>query len=387
MLKCSQTRFILMSEINKWMERNYPKERFTPGFERLDKAFELFNLNFSKKNIITVAGTNGKGTVARLVYQNLKLNKKKSALFTSPHLISIAERFRFSDFTADEDNLLSTFKDIHIRLKDNKIELSFYEFTFIVFLKICEKQKADYIVLEVGLGGRLDATNRIDANYSIITSIARDHIELLGNSFKSILFEKIAIAKKESLFISSFENKYLYQLANSYCVKNNVKKHIEFSNKNISLRNKYCLENLFESLELELFTTQSEFISTHSEKLVFSCCHNLSAVRNLVQYFMLQRPKINRPIMLISYSHRDFKELEYMSKLFLKLRPFVDQIYLTHIDQFKAAREQDIKYIANKLDIPFADKKKINEVISENKNIYLSGSNYFVGDFINRYFI
>lgn len=91
--------------------------------------------------------------------------------------------------------------------------------------------------------------------------------------------------------------------------------------------------------------------------------------------------------MLISYSHRDFKELEYMSKLFLKLRPFVDQIYLTHIDQFKAAREQDIKYIANKLDIPFADKKKINEVISENKNIYLSGSNYFVGDFINRYFI
>ena len=375
-----------MSEIKEWMDKNYPKERFTPGFERLDRAFEIFNLNFSKTKKITVAGTNGKGTVARLIYQNLKLNKKVCALFTSPHLISITERFSFSDSNTDEENLLSTFKHIHSSLKKNEIDLSFYEFTFVVFLKICEEKKVEFIVLEVGLGGRLDATNKLDANYSIVTSIARDHVEFLGNSFKSILNEKIAIAKKGSLFISSFENKYLYQIASDYCLKNEIKSEIEFSNKKISLRNEYCLKALFDSLKLEVFTTQLDFISAHNQKLIFSCCHNLSAVRNLVQYFMNVKPKINRPIMLISYSHRDFKELEYMSKLFLKLRPFVDRIYLTHIDQFKAAREQDIKYIANELDIPFADKKKIDEVISENKNIYLSGSNYFVGDFINRYF-
>ena len=151
--------------------------------------------------IIHIAGTNGKGSVAKFTSLILQNMGYKTGLFTSPHLIRINERISINGNEISDDALV----DIYDRVKSVVTEMvdedevqhpAFFEFLFIMAALYFQQQECDYIVLETGLGGRLDATNIVTPEVSIITSIGLDHMQYLGDTIQKIAGEKAGIIKQ-----------------------------------------------------------------------------------------------------------------------------------------------------------------------------------------------
>lgn len=180
-----------------WIVENLPLEKFlSSGMGLVDYKKLIKNSILKvklKTRVITIAGTNGKGEVCqRMAYLLKKYQPEKSfALWTSPHLFTVRERFVQNGNLIDDESLLSLLKENRAYAK----ELSYYEFLFFIFCHWIDSLKIDYLILEVGLGGRLDSVNCFDADLMGITSIGRDHTEFLGEELHQILDEKLGISR------------------------------------------------------------------------------------------------------------------------------------------------------------------------------------------------
>lgn len=176
---------------------NLDQNKITLGLDRILKAATVLGLkDFSKSYVITVAGTNGKGTSCHLLAKLLQAYGFKVGLYTSPHLHSFTERVQIDNKEVEESLLVEAFDYVQERKGD--IALSYFEYTTLAAFYCFLKAQCDIVILEVGLGGRLDATNIIDANLALITSIDYDHTQFLGNTLEAIAKEKAAIIKKHS---------------------------------------------------------------------------------------------------------------------------------------------------------------------------------------------
>ncbi len=147
-----------------------------------------------KFRTIHVAGTNGKGSVSHMLAAILQTAGYKTGLYTSPHLNDFRERIKVNGEMVNEDFVITFTANIQSHIK--RIHPSFFEITVAMAFDYFAKQEVDVAVVEVGLGGRLDSTNIITPELSIITNIGWDHMNLLGNSLEKIAFEKAGIIKK-----------------------------------------------------------------------------------------------------------------------------------------------------------------------------------------------
>jgi dihydrofolate synthase/folylpolyglutamate synthase len=143
---------------------------------------------------IHVAGTNGKGSTAAVLESLLCQNGLKTGLYTSPHLLKVNERIRIGGREIDNDKFCSTVEELSGVIKENG--LSFFEALTLLAFKIFSDEKIDMGVIEVGLGGRLDATNVVNSMLSIVTNIDLDHTAYLGTTLDAIAREKLGILKK-----------------------------------------------------------------------------------------------------------------------------------------------------------------------------------------------
>ena len=174
------------------------------GLERVRKAAQRLGLAF-KCPVIMVAGTNGKGSTCAMLEAILLEAGYRTGVYSSPHLVHFEERCRIRGDVVSAHSLLPFFEAVECaRLQADVaddssakgvISLSYFEFTTLVFLKQLADAPLDVAILEVGLGGRLDAINILDADCAIITSIDLDHMELLGNDRESIGREKAGIMR------------------------------------------------------------------------------------------------------------------------------------------------------------------------------------------------
>ena len=154
-------------------------------------ANHVLTLNYP---IITVGGTNGKGSTCAFLEQMLLAAGYKVGCHTSPHIIEFTERARFNGLEAMEAQLLPFFEQIEAACQQSPVvSLSYFEFTLLAILAWFDAQKPDVVVLEVGLGGRLDAVNVFDAAASIVTNVDIDHVGFLGDTREAIGFEKAGI--------------------------------------------------------------------------------------------------------------------------------------------------------------------------------------------------
>lgn len=151
-----------------------------------------------------VAGTNGKGTTVYAIDEILRSSGLKTGRFISPHLINYNERIAVNDCDISNDAVVDIYNYLEKKLS-NFDELSFFEITFLIAWKFFETEKCDRAVFEVGLGGRLDATNVIEGpKTDLITSIGLDHTHILGDTLEKIAVEKLGIVKEgDSVFIAS----------------------------------------------------------------------------------------------------------------------------------------------------------------------------------------
>jgi dihydrofolate synthase/folylpolyglutamate synthase len=187
-----------MNTLSDWLahcERLHPKN-IDMGLERVRAVAERMDLRFACP-VITVAGTNGKGSTCAMLESILGEAGYRTGVYTSPHLVHFEERLRLQRQSVDATELVASFERVERARAENgaEISLTYFEFTTLAILDCMTRAQLDVAILEVGLGGRLDAVNVIDTDCAVITSIDLDHMEFLGDNREAIGREKAGIMR------------------------------------------------------------------------------------------------------------------------------------------------------------------------------------------------
>ena len=167
-----------------------------PGLKRIAKVLKFLDNPQDRIRYVLIAGTNGKGSVASILSSILTSNGYKTGLYTSPHLISVTERIKIDNEEISEESLNEALGLVFDACDKTGIKLSFFELITVSAFIYFEQKKIDVGVLEVGMGGRWDATNVITPLVSVITNISLDHTEHLGETIDLIAKEKAEIIKE-----------------------------------------------------------------------------------------------------------------------------------------------------------------------------------------------
>jgi len=161
------------------------------GLERVAKVASQAKLTRLAAKVVTVAGTNGKGSSCALLEQLLLAEGYRVGVYSSPHIVDYRERVRINGQLPDEHAFCESFAAIEQLRCDTS--LSYFEFGTLAAIWMFSQQELDYVILEVGLGGRLDATNIVEPDVSVVTTVALDHVDWLGSDLQQIGREKAGI--------------------------------------------------------------------------------------------------------------------------------------------------------------------------------------------------
>jgi dihydrofolate synthase/folylpolyglutamate synthase len=176
-----------------WLEQCHPKE-IDLGLDRIASVAERLNLTAPRARVITVAGTNGKGSCVAATAALLRAAGLSIGVYTSPHLLRYNERIAINNTFASDDEICSAFTAIAKTCDDTS--LTYFEYATLAALIIFQHHNVDVMVLEVGLGGRLDAVNLLAPDVAVITSIDLDHQDWLGDNREAIGAEKAGIMRE-----------------------------------------------------------------------------------------------------------------------------------------------------------------------------------------------
>lgn len=388
--------------------KSYGHEVFTPGLDRTQTLYLPYKEYFKnlKTKIIIIAGTNGKGQTAHTLGSLLNFENRSFALWTSPHILSIRERFVFGKNGITEEVDYQKLRE-RIELSDKflkeqypSLKVSFYEFLFFVFLGLCKEMSAlDYLILEVGLGGRLDAVNHFDCDAAVITSISRDHQSILGARYDLILSEKIAVTRSNKPLFTNFHLRYLNERCFEFCQKNNVnwlampkKDRTSYFHENQELA--YRVFSYFENHskltlkevrgELPYYKGRREIMTFNGKSLIFIGAHNIDGVRRMLEGFdQIDCSDFLPESLLVSFSNRPINEVEVMLRSLVEYFDEKSEIQLTTFAHNKALDEKSIMLAKNKVNkgmLNFVSDWKSELIQSKSRSILVCGSYYFIGE-------
>lgn len=181
--------------LSDWLthiERIHPKS-IDMGLDRIREVAQRLRLKRPAKKVITVGGTNGKGSTVAFIEAIARAAGWRVGAYTSPHLLQYNERIRIDGADAGDADLIAAFEAIEAAREE--VVLTYFEYGTLAALWLFERAGIDLAILEVGLGGRLDATNLVDADVAVITTVDLDHQDYLGDDREAIGAEKVGIAR------------------------------------------------------------------------------------------------------------------------------------------------------------------------------------------------
>lgn len=185
-------RFATLADWLEWQETLHP-EQIELGLDRINRVYNRLAQEKSEYIVITVAGTNGKGSCVAFLESILTCAGYRVGTYSSPHLVQYNERIRVNNVNIDDQSLCDAFERVDQARGD--ISITYFEFGTLAALDIFNHAGLDIVILETGMGGRLDAVNIIDADVALITSIGVDHTDWLGSDRETIALEKAGIMR------------------------------------------------------------------------------------------------------------------------------------------------------------------------------------------------
>jgi len=346
---------------------------------------------------IHIAGTNGKGSTAAITESILRAAGLRTGLYTSPHLLDFRERIQVSRNMIAKQDTTELILKIKSAVEKLEIPVTFFEFGTVLAFLYFKEQKTDVNILEVGLGGRLDATNLCKADISIITSISRDHMEYLGDDLKQIAFEKASIIKPSGTVFAHIQDEGIFNVVNSlaksreasiyrlnhefkvaeiehkqgYQTLNFIDAERQFNGLKLPLMGQFqaqnaglavaaCLKFLAKvnenevrkGLETVQWEGRLEVVNTHPT-VVLDTAHNVESVRNMTAE-LCKNIKFSRCLVVLGL----MKDKE-IDKIIEILGPFGDRFYLVQVNP---PRGEDPKKLQEKF-------KKYNKPVQVSESV------------------
>ena len=391
-------------EIVAFLYKQYPSfqkkgiSAYRDNLDNIEKLCEIIGNPQKSIKTIHVAGTNGKGSVCNMIYNIYKKNGYKVGLFTSPHLFDFRERIIINDVWISKDYIMNFYEKNFQLFKE--IKPSFFEWTTVLAFSYYKDSATDINIIETGLGGRLDSTNIINPEISIITNIGFDHQNILGNTLEEIAKEKAGIIKEntptllgpnikaKSIFedISKAKNSSLYLVGNNldqqesslpeYQLKNweTAKKAVHIINSRIKIHDKVS----------DYLTIKGRWqIVENNPKTILDIGHNKDCIIEAQK--QLLRENYEKLHLIIGFSNdKNIDEI-------LDVLPIADYIYAT---QSVNERSLDPEILKNKLKLNnkqiFEDYKNAFEsaqiMASKEDLVLITGSAFLVGDILKEFY-
>ncbi len=191
--------FQRLSDWLDYISQSHPSE-IELGLERVKSVYRKMDFKSRPKKVVVVAGTNGKGSTIALTLAGLSALGLKCGAYTSPHIVNYNERVHLLGADASDQTLVDAFQ--YVNQQRGEVPLTYFEFGTLAALYILFNTQLDVVLLEIGLGGRLDAVNIVDADISVITSIDIDHVDWLGSDIQQIGLEKAGILRSGQTFLA-----------------------------------------------------------------------------------------------------------------------------------------------------------------------------------------
>ena len=229
------------------------------NIDDLKKVYKLLGEPCKNRKVIHIAGTNGKGSTSAFLENIFFYSGHNVGKFTSPHILKYNERIISNKKMISDKKIQKYYEVIKKILSELKLKINFFEITTFVALLFFEEENLEFIILETGLGGRLDATNIVNSTICAITNVSFDHTAILGNTLKEIAFEKAGIIKNGEICIFSQNLSELENEINKKTKKsiNVLKKYknidIELDKKNFTTTIKFEDDKKIKKFELPLF--------------------------------------------------------------------------------------------------------------------------------------
>lgn len=391
-------------EIVAFLFKQYPSfqkkgiSAYKENLNNIEKLCEIVGNPQKSIKTIHVAGTNGKGSVCNIIYNIYKKNGYKVGLFTSPHLIDFRERIIINDVWISKDYIIKFYEKNYQLFKG--VNPSFFEWTTALAFSYFKESGSDINIIETGLGGRLDSTNIINPEISIITNIGFDHQNILGNTLEEIAKEKAGIIKDntptllgpniepKSIFedVSKKKNSKLFMVENNYNLNENslpeyqlknwetAKKAVQIINSDIKINDKIS----------NYLTIKGRWqIIEKTPKIILDIGHNKECITEVKK--QLLNEKYKKLHLIIGFSNdKNIGEI-------LEVLPKADYIYATKSDNERSLNPAILK---NKLNL------NENQIFDYYKNAFISakklankedlvlamGSAFLIGDILKEFY-
>ena len=384
---------------------------------------KLGNPHLNIPNTIHIAGTNGKGSIQMFIRNILVSNGYSCDAYISPHLSKFNERIVINNKDVSTQKLIKTLQFVK-KINNNK-PITFFEITTAAAFVLFEKSNSDFLILETGLGGRLDATNIIQKKFcSIITPISYDHEEFLGNTITKITKEKLGIVKNSNFVLISKQNKKVRDFIKDRLSKTknkffygkdykiNRNNEFEFKRKKLKVKklkmNGYHqIENASVALAFSEIMKQNNFsldfkkinnavaettwpgrleiINYCSKKIILDGSHNIDGAKKLQEFLRVNKIK---PVVLFGMLKN--KKIDIFLKLLKNQIKYLIAIKIPN--EINAFKTQVISQKCSALSIECSKVKNFNESLNIIKNsnqkfFLITGSLYLVGKIRSKFFI
>lgn len=398
-----------MNEINEYL-LNIPRFTTKPTMEHTKELLERLDVPKSFQKIIHVAGTNGKGSVCNYMTRMLLASGKTVGTFTSPHLVDIRERIAIQGEMVEEEVFARAFHRVMNGIGALE-HPSFFEFLFLMAMVVFAEKEVEYVILETGLGGRLDATNAIEnPAVSVITSLSFDHTEILGDTIEKIAAEKAGIIKKGApvFFDGSNDKKairVLEEKANEVGTEAICVQAVDFA---LSIPGEYQKQNAALAWEAFLYLAKTEGWHTEGKEknarstllatrwkgrmdeilpgVYIDGAHNEDAMKKFAAA-VKDIPCKGRRLLLFSGVRE--KNLEKISRILIDSGLF-DKLILTELNSYRSAKLSELQELFVDFDAKsvICEKnleKAYSHALQEKKEddtLFCTGSLYLVGSIL-----